>query len=115
MTTTKVIAGQEIYDAIRAEREARLTPDACGLYDSETLCRLQESQSRRGFVEAHIVKSMYGYSVRYASGLQNFGLIRAARELGGTLAAAEQFCRDWVAADPAHRYATSVYDEELAA
>lgn len=115
MTTLKVIAGQEIYDAIRAEREARLNPGALG-YDSEALCRLQESQSRRGYVEAHIVKSMYGYSVRYASGLQNFGLIRSARDAADkSLAAAEQFCRDWVAADPAHRYATSVYDEECVA
>lgn len=50
-----------------------------------------------------IVQSIYGQSVRYDSGLQNFGLVLSGR--GITLDEAEAFCRDWVAQDPEHRYA----------
>lgn len=38
---------------------------------------------------------MYGYSVRYDSGLQGFNLVAASRDLGGTLEAAEVYCRNW--------------------
>jgi hypothetical protein len=41
----------------------------------ESLVRLQEDQSRRGRIPAHLVLSMYGWTVRYASGLQGFGIL----------------------------------------
>ena len=41
-------------------------------YSSEPLCEWQRDVSRRGIVGAEIVESMYGWSVRYDSGLQNW-------------------------------------------
>ena len=94
-----IIAGNTLVDAITAETQKRV--------QHETLPRVQERQFRRGIVGAEVVKSLYGYSVRYDSGLQNFNLLASARagQLDGTLEDAERFARDWVAQDPAHRYA----------
>lgn len=101
-----VIAGQELADALSAERLAKIERSELGL-NSEQLCKHQEQVSRRGVVEAEIVESIYGYSVRYASGLQDFGLILPARgREDPSLAFAEEYCRKWVAADPERRFAT---------
>lgn len=102
------IAGQELYEAMQAERakaiEASGVPYGHGR--SEVLCRVQERQAGRGLTGIHIVRSMYGYSVRYDSGLQNFALLRPARSSSDpSFAAALDFCRRWVAEAPAHRYA----------
>jgi hypothetical protein len=102
------IAGQEVYEAASAERSAAVEASgiAWGAGRSEVLCKVQERQAGRGLTGIHIVKSMYGYSVRYDSGLQNFGLLRAARgSRDPSFEAAVEFCRDWVAAHPECRYA----------
>lgn len=101
----RIVAGKELYDSIQASKEAQV-PKRNGYYESEALCQFQRNLSRRGILEIEIVKSNYGYSVRYASGLQNWGLVRKAQELGGTLEAAEEFCREWVAQSPSNRYAS---------
>lgn len=41
----------------------------------ESLVDLQVEFHGRGRCEAHVVKTLKGYSVRYASGLDNFGLL----------------------------------------
>jgi hypothetical protein len=100
-----IVAGKELYDALQAEKRALVEQSAAG-FNSEQLCKLQRAQSGRGIVGAQIVKSMYGYSVRYDSGLQEWGLILPARgRADPSLEYAEQFCREWVSQDPAHRYA----------
>lgn len=108
MNQRTFIAGQELYEAAQAERAAAIEASGVpyGQGRSEVLCRVQERQAGRGLVGAHIVKSMYGYSVRYDSGLQNWGLLhRAASCRDPSFAAALDFCRQWVAQDPTHRYA----------
>jgi len=102
-----IVAGQELYAQLQAEKAARVSKTPNG-YDSETLCKLQQSQAGRGIVGAQIVDSLYGFSVRYDSGLQNWGLLRATRGLPKeqtTREAAIAFCEEWVARDPSHRYA----------
>lgn len=100
----KIIAGQDVYDAQQQRKH-----DAMGnKRDSEWLCQWQQIEARNGIVEAEIVKSIYGYSVRHASGLQNFSLIASCRrgQLDGTLDAAIAFAKGWQSADPTRRYVT---------
>lgn len=97
-----IIAGEELVNAMEAEQKAKVEFTGFG-YDSEQLCVLQGEQSRRGIIGVEIVCSMYGHSVRYDSGLANFGLVRSGK--GVSLENAEQWCRDWVAQDPTKRYA----------
>lgn len=102
------IAGQELYEAAQAERAAAIEASGVpyGHGRSEVLCRVQMQQAGRGLQGAQIVKSMYGYSVRYDSGLQDWGLLRrAGSSRDPSFAAAIDFCRRWVAEDPTHRYA----------
>ncbi len=101
-----VVAGQRVVDAMQAQKAALVSRSALG-FNSEQLCNLQVKQANAGFLGIEVVKSIHGWSVRYDSGLQNFALVRTARELGGegSIEAAEQFARDWCANDPDHRYA----------
>lgn len=108
-----IVAGHELVDAMEAEQKAKVKW-GCGGYNSEQLCILQREQSARGIQGAEIVTSFHGYSVRYDSGLQNFGLLARSQELGGTLEAAEQFARHWVSQDASRRYAWRRKDREVA-
>jgi hypothetical protein len=102
------IAGQDLYESMQAERTAAIEASGIpyGYGRSEVLCRVQEKQAGRGLTGAQIVRSMYGFSVRYDSGLQNWGLLKSARGSSDpSLEAAKQFCLDWVAQAPNSRYA----------
>jgi hypothetical protein len=100
-----IIAGQALYAELEAERTRLVSRTEAG-YNSADLCRWQERKAGRGIVGAQVVESNYGYSVRYDSGLQNWGLLRPSRGAADTSRqAAVEFCIAWVAADPAHRYA----------
>lgn len=103
-TKFHIVAGEALVDALTAETRARC--HTRGTYhDSTLLCAVQREQAARGILGAEIVKSNYGHSVRYDSGLQEWGLLARSRELGGTLEAAEEWARKWVATDPTRRYA----------
>lgn len=105
-----IVAGQALCAALHAEQVAKVRvtgSDANGpLYDSEGLCRLHAEQDRRGILGAELVKSIYGWSVRYDSGLQNFGIIAGARygQVDGTYEDAVRFAQQWAAEDPTRRY-----------
>lgn len=109
-----VVAGAELKASLDAER-AKL-PMQYGCYRSEELCAWQRKVSARGICEVEIVETLYGYSVRYASGLNNFAILKGSRGAADpSLEAAEQFCRDWVAQAPKSRFATrTVQVEEVA-
>lgn len=104
------LAGQDVAAAIAARR---LTLPAKGSrnYD-EALCALQRTESALGYLEAQIVESNYGYSVRYASGLQNWGIIYSSRskQVDGTLEDAIAKAREWQAVDPRRRYVTRMVE-----
>lgn len=101
-----IVCGEPLVDELTAEQERRV-PRGCGGFKSEELCQLQRERSGRGLLGVELVKSNYGWSVRYDSGLQNFGLLAGARSgtLDGTLECAERYAIAWVAQDPTRRYA----------
>jgi len=101
-----IVAGNELFDAMEAEQRAKVPQTALG-FASEQLCELQRKQARSGILGVEIVQSNYGYSVRYDSGLQNWGLLASSksRQLDGSFEAACKWAIDWVAQDPNRRYA----------
>ena len=107
--TRVIVAGQEVADKISDLRSKMVLPSTRvpGCYDSETLCAFQRKMSEEGYLEAEIIQSLYGHSIRYASGLQNFGLIHTSRELGGTYDGAVEAAKRWQSADPTRRYVTT--------
>ena len=50
-----------------------------GTYNSDHLVNVQEDQHRRGRRSAELVQTMYGWSVRYASGLDANAIIFGGR------------------------------------
>ena len=90
----KTLAG----NSAKWDEEMRNLPDR-----GESLCRLQESQSARGYLPAMLVESIYGWGVRYASGLQDFGILVRSQDLGGSRAAAIAWGITWANDDPNHR------------
>ena len=101
-----IIAGAEVINAMNEEKAAAVAKNELGHFRSEQLCALQRKQAGRGYIGVCIVKSIYGYSVRYDSGLQDFGLLRSARCGDGSFKQAAEFCIAWAARDPSRRYAT---------
>ena len=101
-----IVSGEALVDDMSNEQRAKVERTGAG-FNSEQLCTLQRDQAARGILGAEIVQSNYGFSVRYDSGLQNFGLLASsrARELDGTLEDAERWAKRWVEADPQRRYA----------
>lgn len=106
----RVIAGDAAFAEYGRLRDAaKIQRDQFGRLNSGQLCDLQRDLNRAGFLEASIVKSIYGYSVRYASGLQNFDIIASARrgQLDGTFEDAVRYARAWAAEDPDRRFVTT--------
>lgn len=109
----QIIAGQKLHASIEAQRDATV-PKSGAYFQSEPLCEFHHSLDRRGILGAQLVKSIYGWSVRYDSGLQNFGIIAGSRsgQLDGTYEDAVRYAQYWVDLDPTRRY-VSVSDFEL--
>ena len=101
-----IVPGEILVDQLTAETKARCEWTGFG-YNSDQLCQLQREQASRMIEGAEIVVSNYGCSVRYDSGLQNFGLLASskAKQVDGTLEDAERWACNWVANDPTRRYA----------
>ena len=101
-----IIAGHDVREAMDREIEGRVKRDLTG-FKSEDLCKVQEDLAVRGILGAQLVRSMFGWSVRYDSGLQNWGLLASSRQgtLDGSFKAAVEWAEAWVAKDPLHRYA----------
>jgi hypothetical protein len=106
-----VVVGQQVHAALHAEKERTVPhskrPGMEQYFESESLCRWQSECYRRGVRGVELVKSIYGFSVRYDSGLADFGLLAGARDgqLDGSFEDAVRFATEWVNEDPAHRYA----------
>lgn len=99
-----IVAGHKLVDQMEAEHKAKVEWTGRG-YNSEQLRVLQRDQSARGIIGIELVDAIRGWSVRYDSGLQDFGLLRRSDDLGGSLEAAMKYATDWVAQDPGRRYA----------
>lgn len=87
-------------DAINGCRPASGEPD-------RDLCRRQEQEHREGFEGVEIGPSIYGWSVRYDSGLNGFNLVASSRcgQIDGTRTDAIRFATEWVNENPTRRYA----------
>ena len=103
-----VVAGHALFNLLQIEKEIKVSKSG-SLYKSNELCEYQKSVSNRGIVGAEIVLSNYGYSVRYNSGLQNWGLLASSRhkQVNGTFQDAVRWAREWTSRDPAKRYVTA--------
>jgi hypothetical protein len=95
MAIVRVIAG----DQAKWDRELASVPKVGNYYESNALVALQERQSRAGYLPAKLIKSNFGWSIRYASGLQDFGVLLAPRGRM-TLAEVIAWGKQWVAASP---------------
>ena len=73
-------------------------------FESEQLCQVQREQSARGRREAMLIRSMYGWTLRYASGLQGWEIIDSSRNHNPTTAL--EVALNWVKGNPELR---SVY------
>ena len=83
----------------RWDAEMALLPDR-----GTSLCELQESQSKRGYLPAVLVESIYGWGVRYASGLQGHGILLRSRDSSDkSRANAIAWGKRWAEEDPDHR------------
>ena len=106
-----IVLGQQVYAELQTEKE-RVVPHSRqpGMeqyFESEPLCRWQSDCYRRGVRGVELVKSFYGFSVRYDSGLADFELLASSRtgDLDGSFEDAVRFATEWVNDDPEHRYA----------
>ena len=102
-----VLFGAEVRRLLDADRNANVRPSQsrAGCFDSESLCTWQIKVSQAGYVGAEICKSIYGYSLRYCSGLDNWAIIAGCRcgMLDGTFADALQYAERWQAEQPTKR------------
>jgi len=99
-TRFRIVAGQAAHDQWEAAKKQAMA-------NGQTLVEVQEQQSYAGRVGAELVHSLYGWSLRYDSGLQNFDIIASSRrgDLDGTLEDAIKYAERWVAHDRTKRYA----------
>lgn len=79
------------------DAESAALPDRGG-----SLVRLQVEQANRGYLSATLVESMYGWGVRYGSGLQGFGILLSGRG-GVSRAEAIAWGTVWANKDPENR------------
>ena len=95
-----IVAGQDAHDQWEKKMQE-------GLAQGQPLTTLQEKQAQEGLIFVEICPTLYGWSVRYGSGLQNFDVLASARKgtLDGTKKDALRFATEWVAQDPQNRYA----------
>lgn len=81
---------------------------APGSSDSQSLTRWQETAGRQ-WTSCELVKSIYGWGVRAASGLDGFAILAATRDRGGrldgTFEDALEWATVWCEQDPTRRYA----------
>jgi hypothetical protein len=94
-----VVAGLPAVEASRASQDRHV------VNGGESLVRWQEREGSY-WLGAEIVESIYGFGLRYASGLQGFGVIFGHRDRGydGQYETAVRYAEWWVEMDPEHRY-----------
>ena len=97
----KFIAGEEVWNALQAEKIQKVSRNSDGYFSSRELIPLQGEWARRGVLGAQIVKTFHnGWSLRFDSGIQNFAII----DILPTREAIEYRAQAWVDCDPTNRY-----------
>lgn len=88
------------------QRRVKASETRLGCFDSESLCAVQVDQHARGRRSAVLTSTIYGWSVRLASGLDQNQLLFSYRTTGRrgiTREEAIAWGRAWAAEDPTHR------------
>lgn len=109
-----VVAGVDVFNAISAEVAAKCPRHPNGRFIAAEVAVIHAQQAIRGFLGAQLCRDIYGWGLRYDSGLQGFAIIASGREIKdgcGLLEDAEALARRWCAADPLFRYAWMWADE----
>ncbi len=100
-----VFAGENVEKKVWEEICSRCGKGGAG----EFLVAVQEDLHGRGFRAAVLVRSTRGWYVRYASSLDDCGIIVPSRDIpqgeDGGFFGAVRAAQDWVDGDPEHRYA----------
>jgi len=99
----KVIIGQDVADKVALLRSIVVKSN-----DIEYISRFQTLADIIGYREAELVESDDGWSVRHASGLQDFALISSSRagQVDSSFEGAVAAAKLWADYDPKHRYVT---------
>jgi hypothetical protein len=101
MPNLKFIAGEDLWNDLQVEKIQKVSRNAAGYFNSRELIPLQSEWSRRGILGSELVESgTRGWTLRYDSGIQNWGLIG----LDMTKTEVIEFAIKWVSADPTRRY-----------
>lgn len=90
-----VVAGQAVVDKLNEIASHEVS-------DNTSLIHHQVNVARMGYLGAEIVRTIRGWSLRYDSGLQDFGLIQGGL---ATYNIAVQAAISWQDNDPHRRYA----------
>jgi hypothetical protein len=70
-------------------------------FESKSLSEMQIEQASKGRLSANLIRSIYGWTVRYASGLQDFSILYASRKFD--IKQALEFGIEWANNDPENR------------
>lgn len=105
----RVIIGYKVAEEIAAFKAQMVAPSKTvpGHLDITSLVDFQRAMSFKGYIEAEIIQSKYGYNVRYASGSPDLGLISLARGTDGSFERAFNAAKAWVEQTPTLRYVTT--------
>lgn len=112
------VFGKEVLSSIQAEKERAVPrsqrPGMEHCYSSSELCSFQSKLAVKGYLGAHLVESIYGWTLRYDSGLQNFNIIAGVRDgqLDGSFSNAMDYAKEWQEKDSTRRYVT-IEEEQL--
>ena len=88
------------------QRRVKTSETRAGCLESESLCNVQVEQHARGRRSAVLTSTMYGWSVRLASGLDENQLLFGYRVTGRrdiTREEAVEWGKAWANKDPEHR------------
>jgi len=104
-----VVAGQNAKDAAEAILLARVKPstERPGCLESESLCAAQQHVHGLGFRDVELVPTLYGWSVRSGSGLDNFSILYGYRKGDGRMTYEQALAKanEWVNQNPSRRFA----------
>src|SRR5258706_10414503 len=109
MSKREVFFGQDVRDTLDAERAKCCVASKRypGCFESDSLCAWQSEVHQRGFRGAQLCETIFGWSVRSDTGLDNFRILAGHRDGALPNATKEQalaWAQEWQAERPNHRY-----------
>jgi hypothetical protein len=106
--TITIVAGQDVREGQIRRRDQYCRPGSLpNTYNSNDLTQFQHAERRSGYADVELVKTIYGWSVRAGSGLDNFALLASARseQVDGSWESALAWATQWCQRAKRYRYA----------